>query len=84
MQLREQAAPDLPSVLDKAIELAKEGDRHMIKLLLELHMAKGQMDKENAVEKVEININSTAPTSRDVTPSKPNSITIDGEVIKSE
>ena len=77
LMLRERAAPDLPAVLDKAVELAVSGDRAMIKLLLELHMAKGTADKENAVEKVEININSDRPKPPaesglviDVTPTK--------------
>ena len=80
LMLRDRAAPDLPAVLDKAVELAVSGDRAMIKLLLELHMAKGTADKENAVEKVEITINSdrapatSAPPSGgliiDVTPTK--------------
>jgi hypothetical protein len=76
LMLRERAAPDLPAVLDKAVELAVSGDRAMIKLLLELHMAKGTADKENAVEKVEININSDRPRPADsglvidVTPTK--------------
>lgn len=77
LMLRERAAPDLPAVLDKAVELAVSGDRAMIKLLLELHMAKGTADKENAVEKVEITINGSRETTiKDVTP-------IDGEVVKS-
>jgi hypothetical protein len=61
LQLRERAAPNLAGVLDKAVELALDGDRSMIKLLLELHMAKGAAERENAVEKVEINISSERP-----------------------
>ena len=76
--LRERAAPDLPGVLDKAVELAKDGDRTMIKLLLELHMAKGVMEKENAVEKVEINISTQAPM-KTVSP-RSNDV-IDAEVV---
>lgn len=78
MQLREQAAPDLPGVLHKAVELALDGDRAMIKLLLEMHMAKGTAEKENAVDKVEINISSDRPI---VQPMKTINV-IDAEVIK--
>lgn len=59
VQLREAAAPDMLSVLKKAVELAQDGDRAMIKLLLELHMSKQNQDQENGVEKVEINITSS-------------------------
>ena len=55
-QLREQAAPDMSKVMQKALELAQEGDRSMIKLLLELHMSKGVGDDKEAKEKVSINI----------------------------
>jgi hypothetical protein len=61
LQLREQSAPDLPGVLAKAVELALDGDRSMIKLLLELHMAKGTAEKEGAAEKVTIKIETTPP-----------------------
>jgi hypothetical protein len=67
LQLREQAAPDLPGVLTKAVELALEGDRSMIKLLLELHMAKGVAEKEGAAEKVTIKIE-TSPPAKSVKP----------------
>ena len=78
LQLREQAAPDLPGVLQKAVELALDGDRAMIKLLLEMHMAKGHNEKENAVDKVEINISSDRPQT--VSPVKTINV-IDAEVI---
>lgn len=76
LQLREQAAPDVGSVLKKAVDLALAGDRAMIKLLLELHMAKSGPEREHAVDKVEINISSAdAPAAKvkavnviDVTP----------------
>lgn len=58
LQLREQAAPDLGKVLEKAIELALEGNPAMIKLLLELHMSKNTSDDPKAAEKVAIQINS--------------------------
>lgn len=75
LQLREQAAPDIGKVLGKAVELALEGDRTMIKLLLELHMAKGVAEKENAVESVNINISTAEPKT-----AKPINV-IDAEVI---
>jgi hypothetical protein len=58
--LREQAAPHMEQVLDKAIEMAVEGDRTMIKLLLEQHMSKGTSDDVKASEKVAIQINAGA------------------------
>lgn len=65
-------------VLNKAVELAKDGDRAMIKLLLELHMSKQAQDQENVTEKVEINITSTGPQT--VAPVQQIAI-IDAEVI---
>ena len=64
LQLREQAGPDMGSVLEKCIELALDGDTRMIKLLLDLHMTKGGNDEAKGGEKVAIQINSapTAPT----------------------
>jgi hypothetical protein len=56
VQLREAAKVDMPAVLQKATELALQGDRTMLKLLLELHMSKGYATDEKASEKVEINI----------------------------
>lgn len=57
LQLREQAAPDMGAVLDKAVELALEGDARMIKLLLEMHMSKSIPESKELKEKVSININ---------------------------
>lgn len=57
LQLRDQAAPDMGAVLAKALELALEGDRTMIKLLLEMHMSKGTSDEVKGGEKVAIQIN---------------------------
>ena len=56
VQLREAAQNRMPEILDKAMELALEGDKTMLKLLLELHMSKGYATEERASEKVEINI----------------------------
>jgi hypothetical protein len=55
--LREQAEPHMAPVLEKCIELALEGDRSMIKLLLEQHMSKGIADDAKGSEKVAIQIN---------------------------
>lgn len=60
LQLREASANRMPEVLNKAFELALQGDRTMLKLLLELHMAKGVPEQEKATEKVEINITTQA------------------------
>jgi hypothetical protein len=60
LQLREQAAPDMGQVLDKATELALDGNTAMIKLLLELHMSKNTNDEAKAREHVAIQINSHA------------------------
>ena len=64
LQLREQAAPEVGAVLDKAVELALEGHPGMIKLLLELHMSRGISDETKATEKVAIQINS-APAAQE-------------------
>jgi len=67
LQLREQAAPDLPAVLNKAIELALEGDRQMIKLLLEGAMAKAVAEDKEVKEKLEINITGASPEVKQIT-----------------
>lgn len=80
--LREQAAPTISAVLQKAVDLALEGDRQMIKLLLELHMSRGAPEQEKAQEKVEINISSIAPPPElKATSSPPKGDIIDAEVI---
>lgn len=58
LQLREQAEDKMGPVMDKAVELALEGDTAMIKMLIELHMTKGSSEDKKAQEKVEINISS--------------------------
>ncbi len=60
LQLREEAAPDMSAVLAKAVELALEGDKTMIKLLLEQHLSKGVSEDAAVKEKLEININGPA------------------------
>jgi hypothetical protein len=70
LQLREAAAPNMAAVMQKAVDLALEGDRSMIKLLIELHVSKQNSEETNAVDKVQIHI-SSAPVVTNVTPSKP-------------
>jgi hypothetical protein len=55
--LREQTSPHMAAVMDKAIELAIEGDRQMIKLLVDNHMSKGVSEDSKASDKVAIQIN---------------------------
>jgi|OM-RGC.v1.027431085 hypothetical protein len=62
LQLREQVAPFMPDIIAKAAEMAKKGDRSMIKLLTELHMSKSAPEATEAREKLEIHISSDAPT----------------------
>ena len=67
LALRQQSEDAMHEVMDKALELAKEGDKGMIKLLLELHMSKGTTDDAKVSEKVAISINtSEPPTMKDV------------------
>lgn len=61
LMLREQAAPDIGAVMEKAVEMALDGDRTMIKLLLEQHMSKGVTDDAKVSDKVAIQINQTGP-----------------------
>ena len=61
LQLREQAAPDMAGVMDTAVKLALDGDRAMIKLLLEMHMSKSSPDDAKGAERVAIQINNLAP-----------------------
>ena len=57
--LREQAAPRMDAVLEKAFAMALEGHPGMIKLLLELHISKtsDKDDTKSADDKITININ---------------------------
>jgi hypothetical protein len=64
LQLREEASPDMGAVLQKAVELALEGDRQMIKLLLDKHMSSGPTDDAKGSEKVAIQINSSPVASK--------------------
>lgn len=57
LELREFAAPRMRQVLEKAFELALSGDRTMIKLLVEQHMAKAPAEDSGvAAERPQINI----------------------------
>lgn len=60
----------MAAVMQKAVDLALEGDRSMIKLLIELHVSKQSQDETSAADKVTIQISSTAPPVT-VTPSNP-------------
>lgn len=57
VELREQTSSHMGAVMDKAIELALEGDRQMIKLLVDNHMSKGVSEDSKGSEKVAIQIN---------------------------
>lgn len=71
VMLRERSEPQMAKVLDKAIELALEGDRTMLKVLLELHMSKGVTDNGGkATEKVQITINGPE-VKKEVNPAEP-------------
>lgn len=65
LQLREQAAPDMAGVMETAIELAKGGDRAMIKLLLEMHMSKSAPEGATGEKAPSITIN--APAAPEIT-----------------
>jgi hypothetical protein len=56
--LRDQLNLEMPEVLLKAIELAKKGDRTMIKLLVEMTMSKPQAveDESSGKEKIQITV----------------------------
>jgi len=77
--LREQAAPRMQEVLDKAFTMALKGHPGMIKLLLELHISKtsDKDDTKSADDKITININQM-PREKTVI-SKGNETPIEGE-----
>jgi len=56
--LRDQLNLEMPEILLKAIEMAKGGDRSMIKLLVEMTMSKPQTndDESEGKEKVKVTI----------------------------
>ena len=57
LELRQQGASRMPEILEVAMELALQGDRTMLKLLLEMHLTKGGTgDVKAGQEKVTINI----------------------------
>lgn len=83
LELREFAAPRMRDVLAKAFELALGGDRAMIKLLVEQHMAKAPSDdsgvvaerpqiKITGVSKVEVS--APSPASSEVAIEAPSSL----------
>lgn len=69
--LRDITKDRMPQVVEKAFELALQGDRAMLKLLIELHMSKGISEERHAQEKVEINISTNKAESpkKDIDPS---------------
>ena len=70
LSLREQSEDKLPAILDTAMSLALEGDRTMIKLLLELHMTKAMPEDAKAAERVAIQINAGSAEVKDVKPTE--------------
>lgn len=56
LTLRELAAPAVGAVLGKALEMALAGDKHMIRLILELHMSKPQAQEDQTGGRSTINI----------------------------
>lgn len=67
--LRDQLNLEMPEVLTQAIEMAKAGDRMMIKLLVEMTMSKPQAteDADEGKERVKVTIrNLTLEQKKDV------------------
>lgn len=56
--LREQIGPDLAAVAAKAVEMAKQGDRMMIKMLLDLFISKPSPIETNdtAINRITLNV----------------------------
>jgi len=56
--LRDQLNLEMPEILLKAVEMAKKGDRAMIKLLVEMTMSKPQAveDESSGKEKIQITV----------------------------
>lgn len=76
-QLRDASKDRMAEVLNKAFELALQGDRTMLKLLLELHMSKGIAEQTTSTEKVVIDINTHS-----ITPAPVNEPTVLIEEVK--
>lgn len=79
--LRDQLNMDMPEILLKAIELAKDGDRAMIKLLVEMTMSKPQAteDQDAGKERVKVTIRNLTLEQKTDQPKF-----IEAKVIKSE
>jgi hypothetical protein len=78
--LRDQLNMEMPEILLQAVEMAKKGDRAMIKLLIEMTMSKPQAleDESSGKERVQIVV-------RKLTLEQPkNEKVIEGTVIKDE
>lgn len=54
LTLRELAAPAVGAVLGKALEMALNGDRNMIRLILELHMSKPTAQEDSSAGKSQV------------------------------
>lgn len=79
--LRDQLNLEMPEILLKAIEMAKEGDRQMIKLLVEMTMSKPQAteDADEGKERVKVTIRNLTLEQK---PAKPEAI--EAKVIKND
>jgi hypothetical protein len=84
-QLREQMEGDMAEVVKQMMTLAKQGDKDMIKLAVQLHVSKaGSTDEKDAKDKVEININSDAPPEIRSSSTPPEAIEAEFEEINHE
>jgi hypothetical protein len=76
--LRDQLNLEMPEILLKAIEMAKGGDRSMIKLLVEMTMSKPQTSDDEAEGKERVKVTIRNLTLEHKTPER----VIEGKVIK--
>lgn len=79
--LRDQLNEEMPEILIKAIEMAKDGDRAMIKLLVEMTMSKPQAteDADEGKERVRVTIRNLTLEQKEAKPQ-----VIDAKVVKDE
>lgn len=71
----------MPMILEKAIELALEGDRMMIKLLLEQHMSKSQHSEDEGEGKGRVQVLIQNNTAQPVKAAVVKSDVIDAEYV---
>lgn len=83
LELRERASYRIRDVLDKAVELALEGNVTMIKLLLEMHMSRNQHaeDELDGKSKVQILVQNLTAKPANTVVSKSNGDVIDAEIV---